>query len=191
MQRETPSKASRAVLRGGACALATAALLSGCGSSSGDGESAATRRSQLATERDPGRWIGYDAASRTAQITLELGYDEYQGGLNIDGAVKGALLFSVPSGWTVRVRCLNEDEARRYSCVLARAPAVPIVDRQAVDVLHPTNGLGFRQQKVFSFQALRATRYRLVAVTKGNAPPGMWVALSVASGGRPSARWLR
>jgi hypothetical protein len=168
-----------------------AALLAGCGSSNG-GESAATRRRQHAVERDPGRWLSADAATKTATLTLELGYDEFEGGFNIDGAVKGALLFSVPSGWTVRVRCVNETEARRYSCVLARAPGVPVVDPEAVDVLHPTNGLGFRQTKVFSFKALRPTRYRLLAVTGGSAPTGMWLVLSVgAAGGSPSARWLR
>lgn len=181
--------ATAALLVCASCAAAI--LLAACGSSKGSTEPSATQRKQRATETDPARWLSYDTASKTAKITLVIGYDEYEGGFNLDGAVKGALLFSVPSGWTVSVRCVNENEKRRYACVLTRAPGLAVVDSAAVNVLHPTDGLGFKEAKVFSFEPPKPTRYRLIAVTKGNEPTGMWVVLKISDGGRPYARWLR
>lgn len=172
-------------------ALGASGVIAGCGSSKGGGESAAARAAQEAARRNPGRWLRYDAARRTAQITLKPGYNEFAAGYNIDGAVKGALLFSVPAGWTVSVRCVNASEAVRYSCVLERAPGKLVVDPAAVDVLHPSGGLGHGQTKVFTLPKALPAEYRLAAVTKGARPSGMWVVLKIGGGGRPYAKWLR
>jgi hypothetical protein len=170
-----------------AAALAIVALavaISGCGGAS-------TQGSAQPRHLDPDRWLQVDAARRTATITLALGFGAEAAGLNIDGAVKGALLFSVPSGWRVHVECENFARQRRYSCVLERAPGVPVLDPAIVDVLHPTAGLEHGESSSFQFTAPRPTRYRLIAVSDRRAATGMWVVLKVSAGGAPYARWLR
>jgi hypothetical protein len=171
--------------RGSALALlVVAAGLAGCGGSK-------VSQSIALTHFDPSRWLQVSPSSKTATITLQIGFGRAASGLNIDGATKGALLFSVPSGWHVDVRCENLAVERRYSCVLARSPGVAVVDPAIVDVLHPSGGLGHDRSASFDFTAPQATRYRLIAVSKGEAATGMWVVLKVAAGGRPYAHWLR
>jgi hypothetical protein len=121
---------------------------------------------------------------------LIAGYDSRAGGFNIDGATKGGLLFAIPVGWTVLVRCINH-ASLPYSCALTRAPGSSPKPRAVLGVLHPPRGLPRRAGATFGFIAAGPAHYRLVAVTNGVEPSGMWVVLSVTAGGRPRVRWLR
>jgi hypothetical protein len=143
-----------------------------------------------AGHRDPRRWLAVDAKHRRATIVLISGYDGDAGGFNIDGATKGALLFAVPAGWRVLVRCINLASSP-YSCALARAPGGTPLPRAVLGVLHPRQGLPRGASATFHFIASRPAHYRLVAVTNGVEPSGMWVVLSVTAGGQPRVRWLR
>lgn len=138
---------------------------------------------------DPRRWLSVDVAARHATITLVAVYDGAAGGFNLNGANKGALLFSVPSGWDVTIQCVNNASDRPYGCALARSPsaqvaAVPHAARTRAEVAPGSRA-------AFSFTPATPTRYRLVAVTGGQQPVGMWLTLRVTPSGLPSVRWVR
>jgi Sulfocyanin (SoxE) domain len=175
--------------------LACTAALAACG-----GGASPTARP------DPRGWLSIDAGARRASITLIAAYDAAYGGFNLDGASKGALLFAVPRGWSVTVRCVNNSSTRRYACELQRAPGAGVSGRAPgapapgptaptsglpIGRLQPAGGLAPGRQASFSFPAGAPARYRLAAVTGGVRPAGMWVTLEVASGGRPRVRWVR
>lgn len=159
---------------------------------------------------DARRWLSVDTAAQRATITLVAEHDASHNGFNLDGAAKGALLFSVPSGWTVTVRCVNNSSTRRYACVLQPAPGTALAREpepgrrkpapgtaagelfSLLDVPQPPGGLAGGSQHVFSFVPHKPARYRLAALTGGVEPSGMWVSLDIAAGGgRPTARWVR
>ncbi|MGN6373409.1 MAG: sulfocyanin-like copper-binding protein [Solirubrobacteraceae bacterium] len=137
----------------------------------------------------PQRWLSFDAAARTATVTLTAAYNAAAGGFNLNGANKGALLFSVPSRWTVTVRCVNNASDRNYACVLARSPGAPaaVVPQTA----RTGSELAPGARASFSFTPRTPTRYRLLALTGGREPVGMWLTLAVTPSGSPSVRWVR
>ncbi len=161
-------------------------LLAGCGSS------ASSRRPG---HPDPRRFLSVDAPARTVRLTLALGYDSDASFQNLDGATKGALLFSVPVGWRASIQCANRAPGTRYACALAPAPGAAVVQRGVVYVVHPSDGLATGQAAAFSFLPRSPGRYRMLALSQHagewSAVAGMWVVLRVASGGVPQARWLR
>jgi hypothetical protein len=137
---------------------------------------------------DPKRWLAVDATRRRLTITLVAAYDRAASGLNLDGAVKGALSFDAPTGWEVDVRCLNNASAMRYACALLPAPGVQVSSPPVAGSggpVAPGAGAGF------AFRARQPAAYRLTAVLDGRPVSGMWVSLRVADGARPRARWLR
>jgi hypothetical protein len=169
-------------LRAGAGAGIAALGVAACGGAAGG---------RLARP-DPARWLRVEPAAHRATLTIVIGYNAASSGYNLDGAVKGALLFTVPGRWTVRIRCVNRSSAGRFGCVVADSPGSvqkPLaVERSA----HPRGGLAGGNAATFSFVAAREPAlYRIGAVTGGREPSGMWVVLKVTRGGAPSARWLR
>jgi hypothetical protein len=158
--------------------LAVAPLVLGaCGASAG--------RSHLG----PRRWLIFDASKRSATITLVAAYDATAGGFNLNGANKGALLFTAPRGWRVTVRCMNNASGRRYACALARSPGAPV--GPPLTATARTSELAPGGHAEFSFATGSLTRYRLVAITEGHQPLGMWVTLDVARSRTPSVRRVR
>lgn len=149
--------------------------LGACGASAG--------RSHLS----PRRWLIFDASTRSATITLVAAYDATAGGFNLNGANKGALLFTVPRGWRVTVRCMNNASGRRYACALARSPGASVGAPPSAR----TSELPPGAQAAFSFASGSPTRYRLVAISDGHQPVGMWVTLDVTRSRTPSVRWVR
>ena len=156
--------------------LAIAPLAIGaCGASAG--------RSHLS----PRRWLVFDARTHSATITLVAAYDATAGGFNLNGANKGALLFTVPRGWRVTVHCTNNASGTRYACALARSPGASVDAPPSAR----TSELAPGAEAAFSFPSGSPTRYRLVGITEGHQPVGMWVTLEVARSGAPSVRWVR
>jgi Sulfocyanin (SoxE) domain len=179
-----------------ALALLAALALGVCacgGSARGPGSTATGRSTAAATGKRPSaeRWLSVGSRARTATITLIAGYDERANGFNLDGAVKGALLFAVPEGWTVRIRCVNGAAGRRYSCMLTRGAGSPPSAAPALNVLYPARGLAPRAAATFSLGRLPPSLYRLAVVSGGRQPAGMWVVLKVSASDHPYARWLR
>jgi hypothetical protein len=120
-------------------------------------------------------------------FTAVLGLGGAANGLNIDGSVKGALLFAVPVGWQVRIRCVNR-AARPFACTVGGAPggATPMQTRIASTPLISTGA-----SATLAMRMTARGSYRVSAVTDGVAAAGMWVVFDAVDGGRPSARWLR
>jgi hypothetical protein len=174
-----------AALAAGLCALLP--CIAGCGSS------AVPRRPS--PRPGAGRFLSVDAAAHRVRLTLALGYDGSAASQNIDGATKGALLFSVPLGWRVGLRCTNRALAARYACSLAGAPGAPLPQPGLAYVLHPAAGLARGEGAAFGFTPRAPGRYRIVALTQQDGrwsrSAGMWVVLSVSASGAPQARWLR
>jgi hypothetical protein len=167
-------------------ALLTTLCLAGCGSIAAPvGHS----------HPDPRRFLSVDAAARTVRIGVVLGYGSKASTQNLDGANKGALLFSVPVGWTVLFECVNRLASTRYGCALAPAPGAAEAQRGVTYVVHPSDGLAAGQSTTFAFRPTAAGRYRIVGVTlsRGEWVPaaGMWAVLRVSQGGLPAAQWLR
>lgn len=136
---------------------------------------------------DPHRWLSVDVRTRNATIALVPAYDATARSFNLNGANKGALLFTVPRGWRVTVSCRNNASGRRYACALARSPGAPVGPSPTAH----TSELAPGAQAAFSFPTGSLTRYRLVAITEGHQPVGMWVTLAVTRSRTPSVRWVR
>lgn len=167
-------------------ALLTALCLAGCGSAAAPAKSG---------HPDPRRFISVDAAARTVRLSLVLGYGSEASTQNLDGATKGALLFSVPVGWRVLFECVNRLASARYACALAPAPGAAEVQRGVSYIVHPATGLAAGQSATFAFTPNAAGRYRIVGLTPSGREwvqaAGMWVVLRVGRGGSPLAQWLR
>lgn len=136
-----------------------------------------------------------DAVTRTVRLSVVLGYGSEAATQNVDGARKGALLFSVPAGWKVLFECVNKLATGRYACALAPAPGAGQVQRGVTYIVHPAGGLAEGQSATFTFLPAAPSRYRIVGLTRsggGWVPPvGMWAVLRVSAGGVPQAQWLR
>jgi len=163
-----------------AALAAVSPVVTACGSTAGN-----------VTHPDPSRWLSVDARARSATITLIAAYDAFASGYNIDGSVKGALRFTVPSGWRVTVRCVNNSTAYRYSCAMRKGAGTSVTLAAGAGKPHPPSGLRSGGASTFSFVAGAPGRYRLTAEESGVEPAGMWVGVGVTRGGRPQARWLR
>jgi hypothetical protein len=174
-----------AALAAGLCALPP--CIAGCGSSA--------RPPQPSPRPAAQRFLSVDAPAHRARLILALGYDDSASSQNIDGATKGALLFSVPVGWRVGVQCVNRSLPALYACSLAEAPGAPLAQPSLAYVLHPAQGLALGRSAAFGFTPQAAGRYRLVALTRQSGSwsrsAGMWVVLRVSAGGAPQAQWLR
>ncbi len=174
-------------------ALATGLLVlmlsvAGCGSS-------ATTPPKPSPRPAAQRFLSVDAPARRVRLTLALGYDGSASSQNIDGATKGALLFSVPVGWRVSIECANRALAALYACSLAGAPGAPLPQPGLAYILHPAQGLALDRSAVFGFTPRVAGRYRLLALIRQSGTwsrsAGMWVVLRVGAGAAPQAQWLR
>jgi hypothetical protein len=148
-----------------------------------------------AARPDAGRFLSVDAAARRVRLTMALGYDGSASSQNIDGATKGALLFSVPVGWRVSIECANRALPARYACSLADAPGAPLAQGGLAYILHPAGGVARGQSATFGFTPRAAGRYRLVALAwlggRWSRAAGMWLVLRVGAAGTPQAQWLR
>ncbi len=168
-----------------AAAAAIALCVAGCGSAAAP---------TPAGHPDARRFLSVDAAARTVRLSVVLGYGQ-AATQNIDGANKGALGFSVPVGWKVRLECASRLATTRYACALAPAPGATKVQRGVTYIVHPAGGLSAAQSTTFGFAPNAASHYRIVGLTRSEgrwmAAAGMWVVLRVSAGGSPQARWLR
>lgn len=135
--------------------------------------------------------MAFDAAAERATLTLIASYDGSDRGLNLDGYVKGALLFRVPRGWRVVLRCANRSRETRYSCAVLDSPGSSRAAFPGARRPHPPGGLAPGATATFSFIARRLGSYRLAGLVGRSEPAGMWVVLDVVRSRRPHAVRLR
>ncbi len=168
-------------------AAALAALwLAGCGSSGAPG---------TLPRPSAQRFLSVDASARTVRVKVVLGYGHEASMLDVDGARKGGLLFTVPVGWRATFECENRLKTARFACGLAPAPGTAAPQPGVAYVAHPADGMATAQRASFTVTFTRPGRYRIVGLTRARgtweAAAGMWAVLRVGSGRLPQARWLR
>jgi hypothetical protein len=110
--------------------LLGAVVLSGCGGTQQARPFATVAASPLPSAQ-MSEWLSFDAANKTATFTIVANVPGTKSEFNYNGYTNGALVITVPKGWTVTVHC-NDDPAATYahSCTVvsgadSRTPAFP------------------------------------------------------------------
>jgi hypothetical protein len=168
--------------------LLGAFVLSGCGGTQQARPLATVAASPLPSAQ-MGQWLSFDSANKTATFTIVANVPGTKSEFNYNGYTNGALVITVPKGWTVTVHC-NDDPAATYahSCTVvsganSKTPAFP-----GASLPDPT-GTGFvtaGEKKTFSFTPDAAFVGRFACLLIGHESGGMWAAFQVVNGGEPS-----
>lgn len=134
-------------------------------------------------------WLKVNAAKKTATLIVIGAYNNVNSGYNFDGYAKGKLVFTVPVGWHVQVKCKNGKSATvNHSCAVTRnlnatKPAFPHAASK-----NPMTGITPGKVMTFSFVAKKPGMYRIDCLVPGHEQAGMWDFFKVVKGGKPSAR---
>jgi Sulfocyanin (SoxE) domain len=132
-----------------------------------------------------GDWITWNAAARTAGLTLVAGYNGSNNGFNFDGYGRGRLLVQVPLGWRVTVTCRNAG-SMRHSCAIVRGPMTAVPAFPGASTPDPVLGLEHGKSARFTFTASRAGTYRIACLVPGHEEARMWDVLVVGGVRRPT-----
>ena len=132
-----------------------------------------------------GRWLSWNAAARTASLTLVAGYNDANNGFNFDGYGRGQLLVRVPLGWRVTVTCRNAG-SMRHSCAIVPGAMTAVPAFPGATTPDPVLGLKTGQTARFTFTASRAGTYRIACLVPGHEEARMWDVLVVGGVKRPT-----
>jgi hypothetical protein len=137
------------------------------------------------TPPDLSHYIQVNAPDHSAVVILVAGYPASDYQFNYDGYGSGALVLSVPVGWTVTVQCENHGTvANSCSVVKGRQDTIPIDLRWSTP--DPSRGLDPGQSASFEFAPTRPGSYRVASLVGGNEASGMWADLEVTADGTPT-----
>jgi hypothetical protein len=133
---------------------------------------------------DPSKYIQVDDANHSAIVTLIAGYPATDFQFNYDGYASGALVLTVPIGWSVTVQCENRGTVPNSCAVVAgRTDTSPIdVSWSTPD---PQRGLDPQQSATFMFAPAQPGSFRIASLVDGSEASGMWLDLEVVGSGRP------
>lgn len=137
----------------------------------------------------PAHFLRVDARTHTATVTLIASYDGENSGFNFDGYSR-ELMWTVPRGWKIRVRCKNRGPLRNSCAVVKNASSTKPAFRGA-STRRPTVGLAPGHSATFSFRATKAGVYRFACLVPGHEQARMWDVLKISRRGRPSVRNLQ
>ena len=137
------------------------------------------------TPPDPSKYIQVDAAARTALVTLIAGYPATDFQFNYDGYANGALVLTIPAGWTVTVQCENRGTVAN-SCAVVRSRDDPVPVDPTWSTPNPQRGLDPGTSASFSFTPETPGTYRIASLVGGSEASGMWADLEVTAGGGAS-----
>jgi uncharacterized cupredoxin-like copper-binding protein len=167
-------------------ALPLAAAACGGSSSSGGSSPAATA---TAPKFDPAAAplsLTSDPASKTVKFTLVAGSNSSNSGMNFNGYSQGALVISVPTGWTATVTCQNKATIS-HSCAVVSGPGATQPSTPGAGTQNPTSGLSGGQSGTFNFTAASTVIERISCLVPGHEAAGMWITLRIVASGNPSA----
>jgi hypothetical protein len=174
-------------------ALATLVALSlavaGCGGSSSGGGSSGGSSPAATPKFDPAAAplsLASDPASKTVKFTLVAGYDSSNSGMNFNGYSQGALVISVPTGWTATVTCQNKATIN-HSCAVVTGPGATQPSIPGAGTQNPDSGLSGGQSGTFNFTAASAVVERISCLVPGHEAAGMWITLRIVASGNPAA----
>src|SRR5256885_12855875 len=133
-------------------------ILSGCSSASqlASPSPLATVVARPLPSAEMSQSLSFDAANRTATLTMVANVPGTPSDFNYNGYTTGALVIPVPKGWDVTVHC-NDDPAATYahSCTVVRGPEAKTPAFPGAILPDPT-GTGFvtaGEKKTFRFTA--------------------------------------
>ena len=129
-------------------------------------------------------FMWYDAAARTTHVQLSAALDGNNGGMNFNGASKGAATITVPAGWKLRMTFVNRDAIPHSAIIIAdQRPLPAIPETPAFGGAYTsglTAGLFTDQTDELKFTASPAGQYILVCGVPGHGASGMWIRFVVS-----------
>jgi Sulfocyanin (SoxE) domain len=131
------------------------------------------------------RWLRWNAAARTATLTLIPGYGNAYNGFNFNGYGKGQVLVTIPRGWMLVVGCENSAASTNaHSCAIVRSPGAqrPVIKSAA------TPGVPPGKSATFTFHVTRPATYRIVSLVPNDELAGMWTSSPSPRSGSPRSR---
>jgi len=130
------------------------------------------------------QWVSYDSAAKTVTWKLVAGAPAVNLGLNFDGYDKGAMVVTVPVGWSVTVNFSNQGSINHSAAVVTASGTTPLFAGAETPI--PIAGTAPGQTASFTFSAGQVGSYRMSCLIPGHEAAGMWATFTVASGGVPS-----
>lgn len=150
---------------------------------------ALTLGSVLATNASAVSYVSSNAATKTATLTVDASQGAAGGGLNFNGAVKGAKSFTVPAGWNVVLNFKNMGSLAHSAAVVKGS--TPPLNVTAKDLAFPgaatkmlMQGLATNTADTVKFKATTAGTYLIVCGVPGHALGGQYLGLKVVSGAK-------
>ena len=129
-----------------------------------------------------------NAATKTATLTLIGADGSENGGFNFNGASAGAMVVTIPQGWTLDVAFTNDGNMNHSAAITASlaatTPAAP-----GAQTPNPVVGTAPGGKASFSFKAATAGSFVIACLVPGHVPLGMWAKLVVAPSGAPAIKF--
>jgi hypothetical protein len=171
--------------------LLGAAVLPGCGPAAQQASPKAltTVAAKPLPSSQIGKWLSFDAANKTVTLTMVANVPGTPSEFNYNGYTNGALVITVPKGWSVTVHC-NDDPAATYahSCTVVSGTDSKTPAFSGASLPDPT-GSGFvtaGESKSFRFTPDAPFVGRFACLLIGHESGGMWATFQVVSGAEPS-----
>ncbi len=134
---------------------------------------------------DLSHYIQVSASDRSAVVILVAGYPAGDYQFNYNGYGSGALVLTIPVGWTVTVQCENHGTVpNSCSVVRGRQDTTPL--DLSWSTPNPSHGLDPGQSASFEFTPTRTGSFRIASLVGGNEASGMWADLEVTPEGKPT-----
>jgi hypothetical protein len=134
---------------------------------------------------DLSHYIRSDAANRAVVVTLVAGYPASDFQFNYNGYGSGALIVTIPVGWSATIQCENHGTVPNSCAVVAGArDTAPI--QPAWSTPNPARGLDPGQSASFEFVPVSTGSLRIASLVDGSEASGMWADLEVTAGGKPA-----
>ncbi len=139
--------------------------------------------------------IGWNAATKTVNLTVVAAYNSVAGGFNFNGYNNGGLTITVPKGAKVVVAFTNKAPLPHSAVITPYASRTlgsnfPLAFKGA-STPSPSDGKSnVSTPQVFSFTADKVGLYALVCGVPGHAVGGMWITFAVGDVSVPSD-WVR
>jgi sulfocyanin len=126
------------------------------------------------------------AGDSTVEFRLTAGMTPANGGMNFDGATKGALTLTVPVKWHVVLHFMNNDDNMPHSAeVTALQTPVPAAPGKPVfpgaESKDATQGVNAGSRQDVHFTADHPGSYVIVCEVPGHGAAGMWIRLAVSA----------
>lgn len=134
---------------------------------------------------DLSHYLQVNPADQSAVVILVAGYPAGDYQFNYNGYGNGALVLTIPVGWSVTIQCENHGTVpNSCSVVKGRQDTTPIDLRWSTP--DPSHGLDPGQSASFVFAPTGIGSFRIASLVGGNEASGMWADLEVTAGGNPT-----